>query len=112
MTSGWCITQDHFEQPGRKGYGQISAEDVESEAEMIYGRSISVSTDLGKSDIENPIPFKLYGDDMDLAYSGFISDEWLNGEEHFAFAPLRFGEADYGTTIMKYKDKEGDWQHL
>ena len=78
---------------------------------MIYGRNITVETDLSKSVIDNPIPFKLFGDDGDLAYSGFISEEWLNGSEHLAFAPLKFGEADYGCTYMEYKHNN-EWKVL
>lgn len=112
---GWVITRDHFEEgDGRKGVGQTKPEAVEDGISMVNAGRIIISSNLTKDDIgENPIPFKLYGDDDDLAYSGFISEEWLNGHEYLAFAPLAFGEADYGCTYMKYADPvDGEWKVL
>lgn len=108
---GWVITKDHFANgdDSRVGVGQVDKTTVQAEAEQVFGRTITIDENL-PTDLDNPIPFKLFGDDGDLAYSGFISEEWLD-DDVLAFSPLKFGEVDYGTTIMKYK-RDGEWHHL
>jgi hypothetical protein len=117
--NGWVITKDHlfdpkWELPSREGYGQIDSATVVDEGNMIFGRRISVETDINPAEITDPVKFRLYDDDMELYYSGVITEEWLNGTEEYetlAFAPLNFAEADAGCTIMDYYE-DGVWKTL
>lgn len=112
--NGWMIDRDYFEgnnAESRVGYGQTDSGQVADEANTIFGRSITVRTDLKATDIDNPVRIRLVDEDDEVHYGGCISREWLDGEEHLAFAPLEFATADTGATIMEYRDGN-DWKML
>ena len=55
------------------------------------------------------IHFKLYDDDRNLYYQGFLWATKQSGNE--MFAPLDWAENDAGATIMKIKEN-GKWEVL
>ena len=84
---GWIIDEDHISEGARNGCGDKFKED------------------------QPFTKFRLYDDDNELYYSGRINDDWLNGDEEHAFAPLDFGMADAGCSYMTYFE-DGEWKHL
>lgn len=119
-TTGWVINRDlQYEEWGEKypdtpnhvGYGQIDAMGTVEESEAIFPRQITVVTDASPYDVRNPVPFRIYDDDDELYYEGAISEEWLNGPETLAFAPLQWAMADAGATRMDVFESQG-WHQL
>ena len=103
---GWVIDRDYLAEEGdvsRVGTGQVDRETVEAEAEMIFGRRITIETDLSVGELENPVRFRLRDEDGEIHFGGAISLEWLNGDETLAFAPLNLGETDTGATILAHR---------
>lgn len=49
--------------------------------------------------------FRLKDDDGEIYYYGQMPDADINGNEEVAFAPLNWGMADAGCTIMEWYDK-------
>jgi len=79
----WCITVDHLE-----GVEKIS----EKTPDMI-------------------IPIRLYDDDNELYYSGWMTQHLMDDGEN-AFEPLDWATWNAGCTYMKYKEPGKDWKVL
>lgn len=118
MYSGWVITQDHLydddmEIPSRVGWGQNDANAVHEECDQVVAFRITFEENLIPELIENPVQYRLVDEDGVSHYDGIISREWLDGDECLSFAPLRFGTADTGATIMEYRLPESsEWEVL
>lgn len=55
--------------------------------------------------------FKLYDDDDELYYSGYLKGNLAGSEE--AFAPLdNYGEPNAGCTLIKYREADGHYHTL
>lgn len=115
---GWIIDKDYLYNPeydgprNRVGVGQTSREQVEGEAMQFFARSITIDEGLSVSDLDDPVRFRLMDEDDEVHFGGAISRSWLDGEEFLAFAPLEFGTADTGATIMEYRGESGEWVML
>lgn len=56
---------------------------------------------------------RLLDDDKQVYFYAYMPTADLNDDEEIAFAPLDWAMANYGCTIMEYKDeKSGNWEIL
>jgi len=91
MKGGWLITADHI------GEGHY----VGTKQGVINHRELA----------NDGVPFRLYDDDNNLYFEGLISENWIEGEADFAFAPLDWAMAVFGCTHMEYFNGE-KWEEL
>lgn len=105
---GWVIDNDHLADPGeptRVGYGQT--------AEQVGGfHSVSVTCDLSRTQVPDPVRFRTLDEDGEVYYSGVMSRAWLDGDEERAFGPLAFAQADAGATDLQYWTVGRGWTAL
>jgi hypothetical protein len=116
MINGWVITYDHLydgdlEIPSRVGWGQVNEHSVVAEGKQVIAPTITMRQNIDPSNLRDRVRFRLVDEDGVSHYAGLISRAWLDSDEVLAFAPLRFGEADTGATIMMY-EQDGRWEHL
>lgn len=115
---GWVITHETdyglSDLPSRIGWGQVSEETVRAQAEQLVAPRISLTTGIDPDTIDAPIDWRTRGDgEPEPSYRGVISQDWADGEECFAFAPLEFATADVGDVILEYRSPEtGEWEVL
>lgn len=76
-TKHWTITKDHLERPG----SEFNRAETEKAADHV-------------------IPFKLYDDDGNLYYEGYMSEKLYEAGEAI-FEPLDWAMADAGCTELK-----------
>ena len=102
MRTNWTITVDHIAEPGEKAPSNQNA------VGMIGPRDATLTHDQIKNH-KDRVAFKMYDDDKNLYYSGFM----VPGDEGEAeFGPLDdFGTPNAGCTEIKIKNKStGEWE--
>lgn len=93
---GWLITKDHVS---------------DGDDERVFGPRNSAFNPKYIMDHPGKQAFKMYDDDGELYYEGFIVIEEDDGE--LDFAPLdEFGMPNAGATEIHYQNKQGEWKPL
>jgi hypothetical protein len=102
----WCITKDHLAGPGEKSRaGRVVTRD--GEVHQVEDLPVLMQQTHGPGFRS----FRTKDDDGELYYCGRICDEWANGYEDQAFAPLDFARADAGAvTLMTNTGPGGRWE--
>jgi hypothetical protein len=99
MRKGWIVTKDYI--------GDNIPEGSKFEkVEIIGPRGCTLSA----SELIKGHPFKMFDDDGNLYYFGFLFGD---KESEDGFFPLdHYGTPNAGCTYIQYKDKDGKWSTL
>lgn len=74
------------------------------------GESLGGGGAVGKKTKEMTIAIRLYDDDDELYYSGWMTQELMDSED--CFAPLDWAMFNAGCTSMQYKEPGKEWATL
>jgi hypothetical protein len=96
MNKGWIVTKDYIS----------NFDDTVKKVSIIGPRGCK----LAEKELKKGHPFKMFDDDDNLYYSGFLFGD---KDSEYGFKPLDdFGTSNAGCTYIQYKNEDGKWETL